>query len=249
VTLLLASAALLLSGWLLGPTPRRAGEPPEIRGVLVVLDALVHIYCATMHRLIVLDPAPLPDRGPAILVSNHTSGIDNLVLQAGCRRVLGFMVAKEWYDAPIVGRLCRVTGAIPVRRDGRDLNATREALRALSEGRVLPIFPEGRIHPDSGDSFLEGKPGAAFLTLRAGVPVIPAYIRGTPRTRLVTKAIVTPSRARVLFGPPIDLADLLGSIPEDREAEKARLAAITARLMGAIEGLRDRSLALEERIR
>jgi 1-acyl-sn-glycerol-3-phosphate acyltransferase len=245
ILLILAPAALLLSAWLLGPVASTAGPKPEIRGLLAVLEGLNRAYCAAIHRLVVLNDAPLPESGPAILVSNHTSGVDNLVLQAGCRRVLGFMVAREWYEAPFVGWLCRTLDCIPVRRDGRDLGATREALRALADGRVLPIFPEGKINPDSGRSFLDGKPGAAFLTLRARVPVIPAYIRGTPATKLVTKAIITPSKARVLFGPPIDLADLLDDVPEDRESDKARLAAITDRLMDAIRALRDRSLALE----
>ncbi len=243
--LLLGSAALLLLPWLLGPVARRDGDRPEIHGLLTAMEWLNRVYCAGMHRLVVFNEAPLPEHGPAILVANHTSGVDNLVLQAGCRRVLGFMVAKEWYEAPVVSTLCRVLRCIPVRRDGRDLSATREALRALSEGRVLPIFPEGKITPESGRAFGPGKPGAAFLTLRARVPVVPAYIRGTPETGLVTKAIVTPSQARVLFGPPIDLSDLLDESDDDRDREKARLAAITDRLMDAIKALRDRSLALE----
>jgi 1-acyl-sn-glycerol-3-phosphate acyltransferase len=243
--LILGAAALLLSARLLGPVARHDARPSEIRGHLIVMEWLNVLYCQALHRLVVQSEAPLPEHGPAILVSNHTSGVDNMVLQAGCRRVLGFMVAKEWYDAPIVGTLCRILKCIPVRRDGRDVGATRDALRALEDGRVLPIFPEGRINPDSGRTFLEGKPGAAFLTLRARVPVIPAYIRGTPPTRIVTTAIFSPSNARVIFGPPIDLSDLLTDEPEDREAEKSRLAAITDRLMEAIKSLRERSLALE----
>jgi 1-acyl-sn-glycerol-3-phosphate acyltransferase len=243
--LLLGSVAILLLPWLLGPVAPTQGPRPEVHGLLTVLWWINRAYCTAMHRLVVLNEAPLPEHGPAILVANHTSNVDNLVLQAGCRRVLGFMIASEFYDAPLIRPFCRILRCIPVRRDGRDLSATRDALRALADGRVLPIFPEGRITPDSGRTIGPGKPGAAFLTLRSRVPVIPAYIRGTPETNVLFKAMTTPSRARILFGPPIDLSDLLDDSDGDHGREKARLAAITDRLMDAIKALRDRSLALE----
>ena len=134
------------------------------------------------HRLKTNGWARLPDSGPAILIANHTCGIDHLVLQAGCRRVLGFMIAREYYDWPLIHWFCKRVGCIPVNRDGRDIYATRAALRALKEGRVLPIFPEGQITPSSGRVLGPMRPGAAFLAIRSGVPVIPAYIRGTPET-------------------------------------------------------------------
>jgi 1-acyl-sn-glycerol-3-phosphate acyltransferase len=244
---ILASFALLLFPWLLGPVSRTTARRPEVRGFLDVLWWLNRAYCFALHRLVAFNMAPLPEDGPAILVANHTSGIDNFVLQAGCRRVLGFMIAREiaqvWFARPIV----RVVRCIPVRRDGRDISATRDALRALEDGRVLPIFPEGKITAKSGREFGPGKPGAAYLTLRARVPVIPAYIRGTPETATVWEALIRPSKVRVIFGPPIDLSDLIGE-PADRDQEKAQIAAVTERLMDAIRDLRQKSLALEATI-
>jgi 1-acyl-sn-glycerol-3-phosphate acyltransferase len=247
VTLLLGSFAFLLLPWLCEPVSRPAGKRPEVRGLLEVLWWINRAYCSAMHRLVNFNEAPLPEHGPAILVSNHTSGVDNLLLQTGCRRVLGFMVAQEFYHSAAVGPFCRILKCIPVRRDGRDLSATREALRALDDGRVLPIFPEGKIIPYAGTEFGEGKPGAAFLTNRTRVPVIPAYIRGTPRTDNVWKGLMTPSRARVIYGPPIDFSDLF--TPEaDRRGERERLDAITQRLMDTFKALRECSLARESTI-
>jgi 1-acyl-sn-glycerol-3-phosphate acyltransferase len=192
-----------------------------------------------MHRLEHNGPAPLPEHGPAILIANHTCGIDHMILQAGCRRVLGFMIAQEFYNIWLCRQFCVLLRCIPVKRDGKDVAATRAALRALADGRVLPIFPEGKIHPNSGRDFGEPKPGAAFIALKAKVPVIPAYIRGTPMSNHVYKSLAIPSNARILFGTPIDLSDAYAAADH---LSKDQVAAVSVRLMDAIKALRDRSL-------
>jgi 1-acyl-sn-glycerol-3-phosphate acyltransferase len=180
---------------------------PEIHGWLRPMHWIMIAYCALLHRLKTNGWAPLPETGPAILIANHTCGIDHVILQAGCRRVLGFMVAREYYEWSKIHFFCKLVRCIPVDRDGRDLRATRAALRALEEGRVLPIFPEGRVTPSSGRELGEIRPGAAFIAVRAGVPVIPAYIRGTPETDQIGESLITPSRAEITFGSAIDLSD------------------------------------------
>jgi 1-acyl-sn-glycerol-3-phosphate acyltransferase len=231
---LLAAAGLLLLPLALRP---RSAEPREVRGGLRLLWWLNRFLCMFWHRLeLPTGLAPLPEQGPAILIANHTCGIDNFLLQAGCDRVLGFVIVQDWYDNPICRPFCRVIGAIPVKRDGRDIGPTREALRALAAGRVVPIFPEGRIIPTSGREFGEGRPGAALLALRSRAPVIPAYISGTPETSSVWKALVTPSHARVVFGPPIDLPSFLNNGRTDRDLREE----VTDAFMHAIRSLRDR---------
>ncbi len=139
-----------------------------------------------------------------------------MLLQAKSRRVLGFMIAREYYDAPSIHWICKHIGCIAVNRDGRDFGATRTALRALKAGRVLPIFPEGHIVPSSGRRLDEMKPGTAYLAIHARVPVIPAYVSGTPETNEIFESLLTPSRASVIFGEPIDLSDIGRSGPATR---------------------------------
>ena len=236
----LIGASLLLLALALLARPA-AAHPPEIRGPLLALWWLNRFYVGFWHRLEIENESTLPEFGPAILISNHTCGIDHLLLQAASRRVLGFIIAQEFYDNKIYHPFCVAIGCIPVKRDGRDQASIRHALRSLKEGRVVAIFPEGKINPSSGREFHDAKPGAAFIPLRAGVPVIPAYIRGTPPSNEIVDALITPSRARVVFGDPIDLSDLVGG--GDREAERAHIAEATERIMGAIRALRDQALA------
>jgi 1-acyl-sn-glycerol-3-phosphate acyltransferase len=244
--LLLTSIVLLLPRLLSQQSKSQslAQTKPEIHGLLRVMEMINTFYCRFWHRLSTDRWAPLPAVGPAILISNHTCGIDHLLLQATTDRVLGFMIAREYYEWPLVNGICRMIGCIPVNRDGRDISAMRASLRVLKQGRVLPIFPEGHITPASGRQLDELKLGCAYLAIQAQVPVVPAYICGTPVTSDIMKALMTPSRARVVFGEPIDLSE----VGRDRAGDKAALAEMTERFKRALTALQARALAEQESI-
>jgi 1-acyl-sn-glycerol-3-phosphate acyltransferase len=236
-TLLGLTALLLALPAIFLPAPHarwRSQPTAEIHGIRTVLWAIIRSYCAFWHCLKTNGLAPLPSHGPAILIANHTGGIDHLLLQASCRRVLGFMVAREYYEWPWLRPWCEYVGCIPVNRDGRDFAAIRTALRALKDGRVLPVFPEGQVAATSGREFGQIKPGTAYLAIHAQVPVIPAYIYGTPETDDIFEALRTPSHSRVLFGPPIDLGD----IDPDRAGDKSLQSEVSERFRRAFLDLR-----------
>jgi 1-acyl-sn-glycerol-3-phosphate acyltransferase len=211
---------------------------PEIHGDLTFYWWVTRFYTWFWHRLRHEGWAPLPETGPAILISNHTCCIDHLLLQSSCRRVLGFMIAREFFELPIVHTFCIRIGCIPVNRDGRDLQATRAALRALDEGKVVPIFPEGKITPASGRTLGPIRPGAAFIAVRSGAPVIPAFIYGSPPTDDIAQSLLMRSRARVRFGPPVDISDVQPS----QAGDKTVLAMVTERFERALLELQAESL-------
>jgi 1-acyl-sn-glycerol-3-phosphate acyltransferase len=239
---LLASTALLLAlPRLLMPRAREAAgarRRPEIHGDLTFYWWVTRFYTWAWHRLRHDGWAPLPEHGPAVLISNHTCCIDHLLLQSSCRRVLGFMIAREFFELPIVHAFCLRIGCIPVNRDGRDLQATRSALRALAEGKVLPIFPEGTITPKSGRALGPILPGAAFIAVRSGEPVIPAFICGSPPTAEIAPSLLMRSRSRVVFGPPIDMSDVAPSQAGDKQV----IARVTERFERALQDLQAQCL-------
>jgi 1-acyl-sn-glycerol-3-phosphate acyltransferase len=242
VLLSLTILLLILPSLLLHARSGKSGKPapPEIHGILRPMHWICITYCALWHRLKSNGWAALPAQGPAILIANHTCGIDHLVLQSGCRRVLGFIIAREYYDWSLIHWFCKRVGCIPVNRDGRDVQAIRAALRALENGRVLVIFPEGRITPSSGRVLGPILPGAAYVAVRAGVPVIPAYIRGTPETNQIGDSLKTPSQAVVTFGAPIDLSDF----EPGQAGEKAVQAEVSCRFHEVFLDLQARSRRL-----
>ena len=138
--LLLALPGILLNSWM---RKREAQDRPEISGALRPMHKVIISYCALFHRLKTNGWAPLPEHGPAILIANHTCGIDHMILQAGCRRVLGFMIAREFYEWPSIHWFCKLVHCIPVNRDGRDVHATRRALGHWRKGESCRFSLKG----------------------------------------------------------------------------------------------------------
>lgn len=168
--------------------------------------------------------------GPAILVCNHVSALDPLLIQSAIRkRLVIWMMAKEYYDVPVIGSVFRAVRAIPVERSGRDLTATRGALRALENGRILGIFPEGKI--ETSKELLPFQTGVALMAIKAGVDVYPAYLDGTQRGKEMVAAVISPNKARLTFGPKVEF---------DRNSTgKQALEEATDKIRLAIEGLRN----------
>lgn len=175
---------------------------PEDRLMTRVLQAVDVCFARIYHRVTILSPQRLPKSGPAILICNHTSGLDPLLIQAVCPRLIVWMMAKEYYEIRALKWIFQQIEVIPVDRGGRDLAATRAALRALEDGRVLGVFPEGRI--ETSRNLLPFQTGVAMMAIKTGVPVYPAYLDGTQRGKSMFKAFFYPNRACLAFGPALE---------------------------------------------
>lgn len=110
------------------------------------------------------------------------------------------MMAAEYLSIRPLRPFFETIGVIPVARGTRDTSSTRAALRALGNGEIIGVFPEGRIARTR--ELLPFHPGAAVLASRTGAPVVPAAIDGTMRGREVFAGFAVPSSARLCFGQP-----------------------------------------------
>jgi len=121
----------------------------------------------------------VPQKGPAVIVSNHLSLWDPLVVGAAVKRRVYFMAKAELFRYPLVGIIVRSWGAFPVKRGRLDREALKNAMRVLQRGDVLGIFPEGRRSVTG--KLQEFKPGAVSLAVKYGAPIVPVGLIGTKK--------------------------------------------------------------------
>jgi 1-acyl-sn-glycerol-3-phosphate acyltransferase len=117
----------------------------------------------------------LPDKGPALIIANHISYWDPIVVACAVSRRVQFMAKAELFNYPIFGSLIYKLGAFPVSRHHVDRASLKKALALLSEGKVVCIFPEGT--RNKSDKLLPFLPGAAFIARKASVPIIPMSLQ------------------------------------------------------------------------
>ncbi len=166
------------------------------------IDGLGRLFLRHYHHC-EIEPIPLPERGPALVVSNHISGLDPLLMLAACNRPVHFLIAREQYARFGLRWLFRRAECIPVDRSSRDDSAFRAALEALRAGKVIGLFPQGRIHwPE--DRPLRLKRGVARLAKLGGAPIYPARISNVRLPGHVLPAVLLPGRARLQSLPPLD---------------------------------------------
>lgn len=179
---------------------RRACEADWGSPFLNWLDGINRILCRRFHRL-EADPVPLPEHGPALVVANHVSGLDPLLMVAACRRPLRFVIAAEEYRRPGLRRLFDAVGCIPVERSRHPHLALRAARRALEEGEVVALFPQGRIDlEEDPDRPLKG--GIAWLSASTQTPVQPLRVTGIRGRGQTLLAVFRRSRARITAAEP-----------------------------------------------
>lgn len=165
------------------------------------LDGLNRLLCYKYHRL-ETEPVYLPENSGAIVVCNHVSGLDPLLVAAALRRPLRFMVAREEYERFGLRWFFRITRCIPVDRDSRPEVAFREALSHLQAGEVIMMFPHGKIHLPT-DPPRKLKAGAVRMAALANVPIFPLRVEGIAGEGHVLSAVYKRSYARIQTFPPM----------------------------------------------
>lgn len=165
--------------------------------------SLCRIISTVCFDLKVYGTRNIPRRGGVLLVANHESYLDPVLVGVQISRPLFFLAKSELFENPVFGWFIRSLNAFPVRQGEGDIGAVRETIRRLKEGHMLNIFPEGSRSETGELGPIE--PGIGLIIRRAGVPVVPVAVIGSfeawPRDRMLFRS----HPIRVLYGPPLRL--------------------------------------------
>jgi 1-acyl-sn-glycerol-3-phosphate acyltransferase len=151
---------------------------------LLVPEFLMRFVCwllvHSVYRLEKSGIENIPDAGPAVLVCNHVSFVDPLVILAASPRPIRFVMDHRIFSTPVISFIFRTARAIPIapaKEDERLLNAAYDAIaEALGQGELVAIFPEGRI-TDNGE-LSPFRAGIRRIVERTPVPVVPLALKG-----------------------------------------------------------------------
>ena len=210
---------------------------PGLRAALVyaIAASLLGTVVSTVSRLEVtrraLPSRALPD-GPVIVVANHTSFADGVLLALVGRRLgrsLRLMATGGVFRHGVTGPLARLLGFIPVLRGTASAaDSLAAAAQALEAGEAVGLFPEGRITRDPAQWPERSKTGAVRLALQTGAPIVPVAIVGAHRVvgrtnilgRLLRNTLWRPM-VRVEVGEPIDVRTLVAGSVGESEIRRA----------------------------
>jgi 1-acyl-sn-glycerol-3-phosphate acyltransferase len=171
----------------------------------------------------------IPAEGGFVLAANHVSNFDPFPLGMPLwpKRQLFFMAKVELFKPPLA-QILTAGGAFPVRRGERDMEAFERAVEICRRGDVVAMFPEGTRQTKGLRKRFQPRPrtGSARIAMTAGVPLVPAAIKGTDRLARLEKL-------RVAYGDPVPVDDLADEPPVQAYHEA------TERLMASIAALRE----------
>jgi 1-acyl-sn-glycerol-3-phosphate acyltransferase len=200
-------------------------EPGAVayRILRALLWGFTHLVCSYHVR----GREHVPLTGPLLIVANHLSWYDPLLLGVILPRRAWFMTKVQIFRWPIIGWLVQITGQIPVQRAGSDRAALEKALACLRTGKAVVIFPEGTV--ERQERMIAAHAGAAMLALRTGVTVLPVAHTGTRRVL----------RFRGRWFPHVDVKIGTPYVPElpQGTVRKENLQVVTNEMMHHIAAL------------
>jgi 1-acyl-sn-glycerol-3-phosphate acyltransferase len=156
--------------------------------------------------------ANMPAAGPVLVLANHQSMFDPVMVGLSSRRYLSYLARKNLFEQPVLAPLIRSLNAIPIDR-GLGKDGIQAVLDALAQGQAVLIFPEGERTHDGTVQPL--KPGVSLLIKRVSCPIVPVGIAGAfaawsrfmkwPRLSPLP-LVPEPSSIAISVGEPIDSA-------------------------------------------
>lgn len=198
--------------------------------------AVIRPVLRLRYRPLITGAEHIPRKGPVLLVSNHLSALDTILIPSFASRQVRFLAKDELFNNRVKSWVMRQIGAVPViRQPGAQAQAALETgRRILAAGNVFAIFPEGTRSTDG--RLHAGQAGAAWLALQTGATIVPIGLIATD-TKARRDRGEPSRRVEMRVGTPFSLTDL-----QDLPAGRARREG-TERIMREIQHLSEQTRA------
>jgi len=147
----------------------------------IIVKFIFLIFFKFFFRLKISGQKNIPQDGPFIIVANHSSVLDPVILGVSVKPKVIFIAAAYLFEIHWLGYLLRKANSISIHRENyaENIESIKQALKILQKGGVLGIFPEGGV--DRQKNNLPIKAGAAFLATSVGIPIVPIRIKGADK--------------------------------------------------------------------
>jgi 1-acyl-sn-glycerol-3-phosphate acyltransferase len=181
-------------------------DPERPDGFWTFCRAIARLGVTFLFDLKVYGRENVPKTGGVLLLPNHQSYLDPVLVGVYLRRPMSYLARHGLFENPRFAWLIRRLRAFPVRQGAGDIGAVKEMVRRLKEGHAISMWPEGSRTADGKIGPIE--PGAALVIRRAGVPAVPVAIDGSFEAWPKWQKMFRPHPIRVMYGPPMNLAGM-----------------------------------------
>lgn len=190
-----------------------------------ILKPFFHFIAVVIFRTKIIGEENVPKDGSFILCGNHVHALDAPIIVVTAKRKIRFMAKEELFKNKFIASLANIFEVIPVKRGTADLDAIKASMKAIKDGDILGIFPEGTRNGMLKNASI--KAGAAFIALKTNTPVIPVGIEGSfkPFRKVVIR-----------YGKPMNFSEYS---PKKGKPEKENLEIVSEKIMNEIIKLRD----------
>ncbi len=156
------------------------GRDPQATSIQSLMAIAVRILARTVYRIQYRGLAHIPEKGAAVLVCNHVTYVDWLIIASACKRPVHFVMHASIYRIPLLHWILRMARVIPIASGRKNPVTLRQAFEKISHvlnnGGLVCIFPEGRLTRTGHiDQF---RPGIERIVRDTPVPVVPLAVRG-----------------------------------------------------------------------
>lgn len=160
-----------------------------------IVKAFLCFIARIVYRIKIVGKDNIPETGKYIICGNHVHALDAPVIVLTAKRQIRFIAKEELYKSAIIRWLSKIFEIIKIKRNSADLEAMKEMLKALKNGQIIGIFPEGT--RNGLEKHSELKTGAAYIALKTNTQVIPVGVKGSFKPF---------SKITLIYGKPMDFS-------------------------------------------